>query len=95
MLRGVKLAGGLRDYYLALLQKEENEAEYLKVYIQAQAQFDKPEEINKNLARLRYLLGMEGGSQSKKDGWMDSPGQVDKYMKLLKDMKVSVGKVEK
>lgn len=95
MLKGVGLTGGLRDYYLALLQKEENEAEYLKIFIQAQARFDKPEEINKNLARLRYLLGMEGGSSAKKDEWMSNPGQVDKYMKLLKDMKVSVGKVEK
>lgn len=89
------LTGGLRDYYLALLQKEENELEYLKVFVSAQSQFGKPEEINKHLTRMRYLLGMDaGGSQSKKDGWMDNPGQVDKYMKLLKNMKVSVGKVE-
>lgn len=95
ILRGVELNGGLRDYYLALLQKEENEAEYLKVFINAQSQFGKPEEINKHLARLRYLLGMEAGDyKPKKDEWMNNPSQVDKYMKLLKNMKVSIGIVE-
>lgn len=94
ILKSVELNGGLRDYYLALLQKEENEAEYLKVFIHAQSQFGKPEEINKQLARLRYLLGMEAGDSKKKDDWMNNPSQVDKYMKLLKNMKVSMGKVE-
>ncbi|MDQ1335798.1 MAG: hypothetical protein QG552_2748, partial [Thermodesulfobacteriota bacterium] len=30
----------------------------------------------------------------KKDEWMNNPSQVDKYMKLLKNMKVSIGIVE-
>lgn len=92
LLKGVELTGGLRDYFLALQQKTENEIEYLKVKILAYAAFEKTDVVNSSLKRLHYLLGL-GGVDKKKSEWMDDPKCAKESMALLKKMKVTIGKV--
>lgn len=92
ILKGVELTGGLRDYFLVLQQRAENEIEYLKVQISAHAAFGKADVVNSSLKRLRHLLGLEVASKNK-DEWMDDPKLAKKSMDLLKKMKITIGKV--
>lgn len=93
LLKGVELTGGLRDYALTLQQWSENEIEYLKVCIQAHATFSNDKEVNKLLKRLRYLLGLDGAAEKKKDAWMDDPERAKAGMDFLKGLSVVIGKV--
>lgn len=94
LIKGVELSGGLRDYALALQQRDENEIEYLRVYIPSHAAFGNDKEVNKSLKRLRCLLGLDLASGSKKkDEWMDDPALAKQGMDFLKKLNVVIGKV--
>lgn len=86
MLKGVKLDGSIRDWYLQQHQIWDNEIEYLKVSIQASAALGDHETVGKQIKILAKLLAITTSDSNTGSSWMDDPEEVKRNMELLQSL---------